>query len=59
MDGFILPYLGIGIFISIVTDISIREMQSSEPFTLFEFLLCILLWPMVVVQIIVEFFNKD
>lgn len=59
MDGFLLPYFGIGVFIAILIDISIREMQSSEPFTLFEFLLCISVWPMVVVQIIVEFFNKD
>jgi hypothetical protein len=41
---YLIPYIGIGIFVTIFTDISIRELKSSKPFTFLEIMVCILLW---------------
>lgn len=56
---YILPYIGIGLFITIVMDISIREMKSSEPFTLLEFLGCVVIWPIIIIGAIKGFINGD
>jgi hypothetical protein len=49
---YLIPYIGVGIFIAILSDISIREMKSSTPFTIPELLACILIWPYVIYQLI-------
>jgi hypothetical protein len=54
---YLIPYIGIGIIVAIVTDISIRELKTSEPYTFLELLICIFIWPCVLFQIIKGFFN--
>ena len=56
---YVLPYFGIGIFIAIISDISIREMKTSEPFTFIEILGCIVIWPIIVFAAIKGFFDGD
>ena len=56
---YMLTYLGIGVIIYILSDISIREMKTSEPFTFIEIVSCVLFWPFVVFAFIREFFNGD
>lgn len=59
MVDYILPYLGIGVFIYIISDISIREMKSSEPFTFIEVVMCVVLWPVVIFLFLKGFFDED
>lgn len=59
MVDYILPYLGIGVFIYIISDISIREMKSSEPFTFIEVVMCIVFWPVVIFLFLKGFFDED
>jgi hypothetical protein len=56
---YLLPYLGIGIFIAILSDISIREMKSSKPFTPAELLACIIIWPYILYQLIKGFIEGE
>ena len=56
---YILPYLGIGVFIYILSDISIRELKTSEPFTFIEILACIFIWPVVIFLFLKGFFDGD
>ncbi len=54
---YLVPYIGIGIIVAILSDISIRELRTSEPFTFLEILTCIAIWPFILYQIIKGFFN--
>jgi hypothetical protein len=54
---YLIPYIGIGIFVAIVSDICIRQFKTSEPFTFLELLTCILIWPYILFQTIKGFFN--
>ncbi len=56
---YLVPYIGIGIVVAILSDISIRELKTSEPFTFLEILTCIIIWPFILYQIIKGFFNGD
>ena len=56
---YLIPYIGIGIIVAIITDISIRELKTSEPFTFLEILTCIIIWPCILFQAIKGFFNGD
>lgn len=56
---YLIPYLGIGIFIAIFTDISIRGLKTSEPFTFAEIMVCILIWPFILYQFIKGFIDGD
>ena len=56
---YLLPYLGIGVFVAILSDISIRELKTSEPFTLPEILACIILWPYILYQLLKGFIDGD
>lgn len=54
-----LPYLGLGIFVTIISDISIRELKTGEPFTFFEILACIVIWPFILYQLVKGFFDGE
>ena len=54
---YLIPYIGIGIFVAIMSDISIRQLRTSDPFTFLEILTCIIIWPYIVFQAIKGFFN--
>ncbi len=54
---YLIPYIGIGIIVAIITDISIRELKTSKPFTFLEMLTCIAIWPYIIYQAIKGFFN--
>ena len=54
---YLIPYLGIGIFVAIFTDISIRGLKTSEPFTFIEIMVCILIWPFILYQFIKGFID--
>jgi hypothetical protein len=56
---YLIPYIGIGIFVTIFTDISIRGLKSSKPFTFLEILVCILLWPFILYQMIKGFIDGE
>lgn len=51
-------YLIIGFLITLAIDFSIRELESSEPFTVFEIFLFTILWPFMLFIIIKEFFKN-
>jgi len=53
---YLIPYIGIGIIVAIITDIYIRELKTSEPFTFLEILTCIVIWPCILYQAIKGFF---
>ena len=59
ISQYLIPYTGIGIFVAIMSDISIRQLRTSEPFTFLEILTCIIIWPYILVQAIKGFFNGD
>jgi hypothetical protein len=59
ITDYILPYFIIGIVIAIFSDISIREMKTSEPFTFIEILVCVVIWPYIIVQAIIGFFDGE
>jgi hypothetical protein len=56
---YVILYFIIGIIFAIVSDICIREMKSSEPFTFLEILGYILIWPIIVLIAINGFFNDN
>jgi hypothetical protein len=51
-------YIITGFLITLAIDYSIRELESSEPFTVFEILLFTILWPFMLFIIIKEFFKN-
>lgn len=57
ISHYLIPYIGVGIFVAIMSDISIRQLKTSEPFTFLEILTCIIIWPYIVFQAIKGFFN--
>ena len=57
--GYLIYYLGIGIFVAIFTDISIREFKTSKPFTFLEIMVCILIWPYILYQLIKGFIDGE
>jgi hypothetical protein len=59
ISHYIIPYIGIGIVIAIISDICIRQVKTSEPFTFLEILACIIVWPYIVFQTIKGFFNGE
>ena len=59
ISDYILPYFIIGIVIAIFSDLSIREMETSEPFTFVEILVCVIIWPYIIIQGIIGFFNGE
>jgi len=56
---YLIPYIGIGIIVAILSDISIRKVKTSEPFTFLEILTCIVVWPYIIYQAIKGFFNGE
>lgn len=56
---YLILYIGIGIFIAIFSDVSIRRMKSSKPFTFLEIMVCILFWPFILYQIIKGFIDGE
>ena len=56
---YVLTYLGIGVFLSIIMDISIRQVKTSEPLTFIEILTCIFTWPVVIFILIKGFIEGD
>jgi uncharacterized membrane protein (DUF373 family) len=56
---FLALYLVAGLVITAVTDIAIRNAQSSAPFTFSEILACILFWPLVLVKLSTTSANND
>ena len=59
ITDYIASYFIIGTIVAIVSDISIREMKTSEPFTFIEILGCIVVWPIIVFAAIKGFFDGD
>ena len=59
ITDYILPYFSIGLLITIMSDISIREMETSEPFTFVEILVCVIIWPYIIIQGIIGFFKGE
>lgn len=51
-------YLITGFIFAIIIDYSIRELKSSEPFTIIEILCCTVLWPFMLFIILKEFFKN-
>ncbi len=56
---YLIPYIGIGIIVAIITDISIRELKTSEPFTFLEIITCIVIWPCILFQAIKGFIDGE
>ena len=52
-------YLIIGFLFTIAIDFSIRELESSEPFTIIEIICCTVLWPFILFIILKEFFKNN
>ena len=52
-------YLITGFIFALGIDFSIRELESSEPFTIFEILLFTVLWPFMLFIILKEFFKNN
>ena len=52
-------YLIIGFLFTIAIDFSIRELESSEPFTIIEIICCIAFWPFMLFIILKEFFKNN
>lgn len=50
-------YYAIGFVVAILFDHSIRSLETSEPFTLYEFIMTVLLWPAAVYTFISKFFS--
>ena len=59
ISQYLIPYIGIGITIAIISDISIRQIKTSEPFTFLEMVTCIVIWPYIIFQAIKGFFNGN
>lgn len=59
ITDYIAPYFIIGTIVAIVSDISIREMKTSEPFTFLEILTCVVIWPYIIIQAIRGFFDGE
>ena len=55
----LLIYLFIGNILAILTDICIRKLDTSKPFTLIEILSYIVLWPAVILLLVKRFFDRD
>jgi hypothetical protein len=59
ISDYILPYFIIGIVIAIFSDLSIREMKTSEPLTFIEIFVCVVIWPYIIVQAVKGFFDGE
>ena len=57
LSNILIPYLSIGIVVTISIDIVIRVLQSSEPFTVSDVCVCTLLWPSTLVEFIKGYIN--
>lgn len=51
-------YLGIGVVIALITDLTIYNTKSSEQFTFSEIWACIVVWPFVVLRVLRNLFNN-
>lgn len=52
-------YLITGIILSVITDISIRLIKVSPPFTFKDVIVVALVWPMVVSTLVLDYLNGD
>lgn len=52
-------YFIIGVAISVISDITIRVVRSSDPFTFADIWACILFWPIVVAGFVKGFINGE
>ena len=52
-------YLGIGVLVALITDLTIYNTKSSEQFTFSELSACILVWPFVVLRALRNLFDNQ